>query len=92
MALITLINYLLDAEETSSFFTEMGISATIHRGTVTELGSAVVEYIERTGTDLNIDPEVLAELASESISGSMISIACCMVCWLRLNNRLLCMR
>ena len=78
-ALISLVNFMPEPSETSGLFTEMGVGTIIHRGESKDLAYALIEYLEKTKTDLSITTELLSELASDSMSGSMTSIACCMI-------------
>ena len=79
LALLGLVNYLHDKNASSSFYTEMGVSPNFHHGVQTELLEAFFEYMDATRTEINIDVEILADIASNNVSGAILSIACCMI-------------
>ena len=77
--LMALINHILEEDGTTGFFTELGINTTtVHYGTTSSLTESVTEYMEKRGTTLALEAETLVELASNSISGAMLSVACSM--------------
>lgn len=75
---MALINHILEEDGTTGFFTELGITTTVHYGTTSSLTESVKEYMEKRGTTLALEAETLVELASNSISGAMLSVACSM--------------